>query len=63
VHTPSLEAAIEDGIKARESQAKGDKRRRGNAPKRQEEEKDRVWLEASGKRLRSLLAWIEANEE
>lgn len=56
---PSLTAAIEKGIKARESKTKGDRRKRDNRALRKEEERDRVWLRASGERLKSLLAGLE----
>jgi hypothetical protein len=58
-HTPTLDAAVEKGILAREAKSKGDKRRRDKKALKKEEENDRVCLEASGKRLRSLLAWVE----
>jgi hypothetical protein len=58
-YTPNLVAAIETGITARETKAKNDKRRRENSEVKKEQERDRVWLEASGKRLVSLLAWVK----
>jgi hypothetical protein len=58
-HTPNLDAAIEEGIFARETKIKGDKRRRDRRVLNKDEEKDRAWLIASGKRLRSLVAWVE----
>jgi hypothetical protein len=57
-HTPNLDAAIERGILARENKTKSGKRRRENSTLKKEEESDRVWLEASGERLRSLLEWV-----
>lgn len=57
-HTPCLDAAIERGILARENKAKNDKRRRENSARNKEED-DRMWLAASGKRLRSMMAWVE----
>lgn len=59
-HTPTLDAAIETGVLAREAKIKSDKRRRVKSASK-EEEQDRVWLVASGKRLRSLLTWVEEN--
>lgn len=61
-HTPSLDAAIEKGILARENKIKGDKRRRGARTRTQEEESERLWLTASSRRLRSLLSWVEYND-
>jgi len=58
-HTPTLDSAIEKGIYARETKIKGDKRRRDKGVSKTEEEADRVWLTASSKRLRNLLAWVE----
>jgi hypothetical protein len=58
-HTPSLDTAIEKGILARETKAKGDKRRKGNGAKSKREDSDLVWLKASGERLRSLLSLVE----
>jgi hypothetical protein len=62
-HTPSLDGAIERGILARENKIKGDKRRKDNSIRTKEEENDREWLTASGERLRSLLLWVEQNNE
>jgi hypothetical protein len=64
-YKPTLDAAIEKGILARESKAKNDKRRRDDSARKQEDN-DRMWLRASGERLRSLLAWVKrqnANDE
>lgn len=58
-HTPCLDAAIEKGILARENKCKNDKRRRENSARNKEEESDRIWLTASGNRLRSMVAWVE----
>jgi len=58
-HTPSLEEAIEKGVQARENKIKNDKRKKENGLKRKEEENDRLWLRASGERLRSLLILVE----
>jgi hypothetical protein len=58
-HTPSLDAAIEKGILAREIKIKGDKRRRDADARSKDEENSRMWLKASGERLRSLLSWVE----
>jgi hypothetical protein len=60
-HTPDLDTAIETGILARENKCKNDKRRRDNSARKKEEENDRMWLIASGERLRSMLAWVEQN--
>jgi hypothetical protein len=57
-YRPSLDAAIEKGIQARETKTRGDKRRKENGTRRKEEESERVWLNASGERLRSLLALV-----
>ncbi|KAE8453355.1 hypothetical protein EG329_010216 [Mollisiaceae sp. DMI_Dod_QoI] len=61
-HTPGLDAAVETGIAARRSKAKGDKRRRDNGSKSKDEENDMACLNASGQRLRSLLSWIEQQD-
>jgi hypothetical protein len=61
-HTPCLDVAIEKGILAREGKAKNDRRRRENRVRKKEEEDDRMWLTASGKRLRSMLAWVELHK-
>ncbi|CZR52070.1 uncharacterized protein PAC_01947 [Phialocephala subalpina] len=60
-HTPSLDTAIEDGIKARESRFKGDKKKKDTATRRKDE-KDMLCLRGSGQRLRSLFSWIEQQE-
>jgi hypothetical protein len=60
-HRPSLDAAIEKGILARENKIRGEKRRKENGTKRKEEESERVWLNASGERLRSLLSLVKKN--
>lgn len=57
--TPTLASVINKGITARETKCKGDKRRKERGAQKLEEEDDRVWLVASGKRLRSLLNWVE----
>ena len=54
----SLKAAIETGILARENKCKNDKRRKENSAKKKEAD-DKMWLIASGNRLRSMLAWVE----
>lgn len=61
-HTPSLDAAIEEGILARESKSKGDKRKKDNGMKKKEEENDLEYLRSSSQRLKSLLAWIEKHD-
>ena len=58
-HRPSLDAAIEKGILARENKIRGDKRRTENGARRKEEESERMWLNASGERLRSLLSLVK----
>ena len=61
-HCPSLDSAVEDGILARENKIKsGEGRRDNNSARKKEEENDRMWLTASGKRLQSMLAWAEQN--
>jgi hypothetical protein len=60
--SPCLYAAIEKGILARENKIKNEKRRRDNGRRKKEEENDRMWLTASGKRLGSMLAWVEQND-
>jgi len=62
-HTATLGAAIEKGILARENKSKGDKRRKEGGVRAKEEENDREWLRASGERLRSLLLWVQQNDE
>jgi hypothetical protein len=58
-HTPWLDAAVEKGILARENKCKNDKRRRENSARKKEDDNDWMWLTASGKRLRSMVAWVE----
>ena len=58
-HTPSLDAAIETGILARETKSRGGKKRREAGARSNDEENSRMWLKASGERLRSLLSWVE----
>jgi hypothetical protein len=58
-HTPDLDFAIETGILDREKKIKNDRRKRDTSARRKEEDEDRMWLIASGKRLRSMLAWVE----
>lgn len=60
-HRPSLDAAIETGILARENKIRGDKRRKENGT-RHKEESERVWLNASGERLRSLLSLVKGKD-
>jgi hypothetical protein len=60
-HTPTLDAAIQKGILARESKSKGDKRRKDSGIRTKDEEIDREWLRASGERLRNLLLLVEWN--
>ena len=57
--SPSLGHAIQEGVKARENKAKGDKRRKG--AKNTAVDSDLVWLKASGKRLMVLYTWVEQN--
>lgn len=56
-YSTSLDAAVETGILARENKCKIDKRRRGHGARKTEENDDREWLNASGERLRSMVAW------
>jgi hypothetical protein len=56
--TLDLENAVESGIRAREAKAKSDRRRRDN----RDDERDRVWLSASGGRLRTLVEWVGSQE-
>ncbi|QSZ35888.1 hypothetical protein DSL72_007010 [Monilinia vaccinii-corymbosi] len=58
-HTPELYDAIERGISAREKMCQTDGRRRVDSPTRKEEEVARTFLDASSRRLRSLLDWVE----
>lgn len=58
LHTPDLDDAIERGISAREKKAKVDGRRKADAVKK-EEEIAKVFLDASSRRLRSLVDWVE----
>lgn len=59
VGKPSLRAAVEKGIKARETKAKGDNRRGGSAAKKKDEAQDRMWLKMSGQRILCLLACVD----
>jgi hypothetical protein len=61
-HRASLDAAIEKGILARENKIRGDKRRKEIGTRHIEEESERVWLNASGERLRSLLALVKEKD-
>lgn len=56
--TRGLENAVESGIRAREAKAKSDRRRKDN----RDDERDRVWLTASGGRLRMLVEWVGSQE-
>lgn len=58
-HTPNLDDAIERGIRAREKMCKADSRRRVDAATKKEEEVAKIFLDASSRRLRSLVDWIE----
>lgn len=60
--TPSLNDAIETGVKAREKKAKPDRKKKKDRSALTEEDED-AWdhLEASGERLRSLGEWVDAN--
>ncbi len=58
-HTPSLDSAIETGILARETKARGDKRRKDFGVRRNDDDDEMMWLKASGQRLRILRAWVE----
>jgi hypothetical protein len=62
-HTPSLDTAVEQGILARESKAKGDRKKKDYGVKRKEDEEAWVWLRASGERLRTLRGWVEDNSQ
>jgi len=62
-YNPGLAGAIKKGILARENKTKGDKRRKDCGMRNKDEENDREWLRASGERLRSLLLWVEQNDE
>ncbi|KAB8294159.1 hypothetical protein EYC80_009600 [Monilinia laxa] len=57
-HTPNLDDALEKGISAREKMCKTDGRRRVDAATKKEEEIAKVFLDASSRRLRSLVNWI-----
>lgn len=59
-YSPSLEAAVEKGILARENKIKADKRKRENGIKKGEEG-DLFWLKASAQRLRCQIAWMRQN--
>lgn len=61
-HTPTLDAAVELGIAAREGKVRGDKRKKDSSIRKKVEENDLAFLKASGQRLRSLLSWIEQQE-
>ncbi|ESZ89629.1 hypothetical protein SBOR_9988 [Sclerotinia borealis F-4128] len=58
-HTSNLDEAIENGISAREKICKPDSRRRVDAVTKKKEEIARIFLDASSRRLRSLVDWIE----
>lgn len=60
-HTPTLDDAIERGIKAREDKIKEGERKnkKKTAKMKKREEADKVLMKASGERLRSLFRWIE----
>ncbi|TGO11873.1 hypothetical protein BTUL_0099g00050 [Botrytis tulipae] len=58
LHTPDLDDAIERGISAREKKCKTDGRRKADAMKK-EEEIAKFFLDASSRRLRSLVDWVE----
>ncbi|RFU34507.1 hypothetical protein B7463_g1826, partial [Scytalidium lignicola] len=60
-YTPTLEAAIEEGILARERRIKIDKRKKETHTRKMDAEYSMICLRASGTRLRSLLAWVERN--
>ncbi|KAA8565889.1 hypothetical protein EYC84_009701 [Monilinia fructicola] len=57
-HTPNLDDAIEKGISAREKMCQTDGRRRVDAATKKEEEIAKIYLDASSRRLRSLIDWI-----
>jgi hypothetical protein len=60
-HTPQLEKAVRDGIQARESNCLGGRRRRGGdggeSAGKKDEEVAKLFLQASSKRLMSLVNW------
>ncbi|KAJ8063232.1 hypothetical protein OCU04_008466 [Sclerotinia nivalis] len=56
-HTPNLDDAIERGISAREKKCKTDGRRKAGAIKKEEVAK--IFLDASSRRLRSLVDWVQ----
>lgn len=60
-HTTSLDAAVKEGILAREKKTKSDKRRKDRS-KRKEEDSDLDYLMASGQRLRSLVLWVKQQD-
>lgn len=62
-HKPRLDGVIEKGITARENKAKGDRKKKDYGVKREEDEEAWIWLKASGERLRTLRAWVEANSQ
>jgi len=57
--TTNLRAAVEKGIKARESKIKGENRRGPSAAKKIVDTQDMMWLKASGQRMMCLLAFVE----
>lgn len=59
-HNNALEQAVGLGILARENKIKTDKKPKDPGAKKRQEVA-REWLEASGERLRSLLAFVEMN--
>lgn len=59
IHTPNLNHAIENGISSREKKCKKDTRRKADAATKKEEEVAKIFLDASSRRLRSLVDWVE----
>lgn len=62
IQTPSLDTAIEVGIKARESKVKADKKKKKDNAPRRKDDKDMICLKGSARRLRSLLSWVEQQD-
>lgn len=60
-HTPQLEEAVWNGIQARENNCLGGRRRRGgdgrDSAAKREEEVAKLFLQASSRRLTSLINW------
>lgn len=57
--SPTLTAAVEQGIAARQAKTKRDRRKKFGGLKDREDDRNRVWLNMSAKRIRFLLKALE----